>query len=120
MDDDADLCMVSKGMLEFLGYEADTALDGGEAIRKFKHRLERGRPYLAVILDLTMTGGPGGVEVLDKLKQLQPDVKAIVSSGYAAADNASQYRQLGFTAILAKPYRSADMNRAIHEAIAAG
>ncbi|MGH8019426.1 MAG: response regulator [Opitutaceae bacterium] len=120
MDDDADVCMISKGMLEFLGYDADTALHGGEAIQKFKHRLESGCPYLAVILDLTMAGGLGGVEVLQELKQLQPGVKTIVSSGYATPDNADKYRELGFSAILAKPYRSADMARALRQAIGEG
>ena len=116
MDDDPDLCMISKGMLEFLGYEAETALHGEETLRKFKAALDSGRPYLAVILDLTMNDGLNGLDVLRELKGIDPTVRAIVSSGHAAADDAQKYRDLGFAGILAKPYRSADVVRAIRAA----
>ena len=118
MDDDVDICMISKGILEYLGYQADTALDGEDALAKFRRQLELGHPYAAVILDLTMAKGLGGADVLHEMQQLQPEVKAIVSSGYATEENAPRYQEMRFTAILAKPYRSSDMSRALREIIA--
>ncbi|BET65868.1 hypothetical protein ASA1KI_07860 [Opitutales bacterium ASA1] len=118
MDDDADLCMVSKGMLELLGFEADTALDSDSALDLFRLHLDSGKPYIAVILDLTMSQGLGGIDVLREMRQIDPAVRAIVSSGYATADDTSLYRGMGFTAILAKPYRSSDISRALREIVA--
>lgn len=117
MDDDPDLCVIASGMLEMLGYQADTATNADETILKFRKARELGRVYSAVILDLTMAGGPGGEEVVGQLRAIDPAVKAIVSSGYATDDNAEHYRQLGFVATLSKPYRSSDLGRVLKEVI---
>ena len=117
MDDDPDLCAIASGMLDMLGYQADTATNAEETIAKFRKSRELGRVYSAVILDLTMAGGPGGEEVVGQLRAIDPAVKAIVSSGYATDENAEHYRQLGFVATLSKPYRSGDLGRVLKEVI---
>lgn len=117
MDDDVDLCAIASGMLEMLGYEAETASSADEAITKFRKSRELGRTYAAVILDLTMAGGPGGEDVIGRLREIDPSVKAIVSSGYATEEHAEHYRQLGFVGILSKPYRSGDLGRVLKDVI---
>lgn len=117
MDDDADLCAIASGMLEMLGYEADTATTAEETIAKFRKSRELGRVYSVVILDLTMAGGPGGEEVVGTLREIDPAVKAVVSSGYATDDNMDHYRKLGFVGALSKPYRSGDLGRMLKEVI---
>lgn len=120
MDDDADLCMVAKGMLEVLGYDADTATSAEAALAAVRKFREMGRRYSAVILDLTMAGGPGGEDVLPQLREIDPEIVAIVSSGYATDDHLERYRKIGFKGMLAKPYRSADLGRALKEVLGAG
>lgn len=120
MDDDVDLCMIAKGMLEVLGYEADTATSADAAIAAVRKYRDMGRRYTAVILDLTMAGGPGGEDVLPRLREIDPEIVAIVSSGYATDEHVERYRKLGFKGMLAKPYRSGDLGRALKEVLAAG
>jgi CheY-like chemotaxis protein len=120
MDDDADLCMVAKGMLEVLGYEADTATSAEAAIAAVRKYREMGRRYTAVILDLTMAGGPGGEDVLPRLREIDPEIVAIVSSGYATEDQVERYQKVGFRGMLAKPYRSGDLGRALKEVVGGG
>ena len=65
----------------------------------------QGTPFDVVILDLTIRGGLGGAETLRKLLKIDPEVKAIVSSGYADDSIIADYRSYGFCASLSKPYR---------------
>ncbi|MBE2213699.1 MAG: PAS domain-containing protein [Opitutaceae bacterium] len=117
MDDDPDLCAIASGMLEMLGYQAETATTADETIAKVQKSRDMGRLYSAVILDLTMAGGPGGEEVVGRLREIAPEVRAIVSSGYATDENADHYRKLGFVATLSKPYRSGDLGRVLREVL---
>jgi signal transduction histidine kinase/CheY-like chemotaxis protein len=117
MDDDPDLCMIAKGMLEMLGYEAESASSAADAITMFRKNREIGKGFAAVILDLTMAGGPGGEEVLARLKEIDPAVTAVVSSGYASDENAPKYLNLGFAGVLSKPYRSSDLGRVLKQVL---
>ncbi len=118
LDDDPDLCMIARGMLELVGYEADAVQSAAEAIALFRKQIGIGRPYAAVILDLTLPGGPGGREVLEELRAITPGVRAIVSSGHAGGEETGHYLAMGFAGVLAKPYRSGDVARVLKEVLA--
>ena len=62
-------------------------------------------------MDLTIVGGMGGEETFKVLHELDPDVRAIVSSGYDSEEMAKQYLEMGFCGYLTKPYRVADLGR---------
>jgi CheY-like chemotaxis protein len=62
-----------------------------------------------VILDLTIRGGLGGAETIRRLREIEPRVKAVVSSGYAADGVVADYRRYGFSAALSKPYTLAGL-----------
>ena len=64
----------------------------------------KGGSFDAVILDLTVPGGIGGTQTLANLSKIDPDVKAIVSSGYYGDSIMSDYAAHGFKAVLPKPY----------------
>jgi len=62
MDDEEPVRYALKGMLEELGYTAECVQNGAEAVDLFQNRKEEGKPFSAVILDLTVPGGIGGKE----------------------------------------------------------
>jgi CheY-like chemotaxis protein len=104
MDDDPSVREVIAGMLAYLGYETKEAPEGRTALALFKEAKEQGEPFAAVILDLMVPGGMGGQETVRLLQQLDPGVKAIVSSGYAKEPVVESFQDYGFVASLPKPY----------------
>ena len=111
MDDDEKISALTAGMLTSLEYKFDLAKNGEEAITLYKRYLKIGRPYDAVIMDLTIIGGMGGEETFRQLRELDPDVRAIISSGYDNEEMAQHYLDMGFCGYLTKPYRVADLGR---------
>jgi signal transduction histidine kinase len=109
MDDETDLRRVLALCLEELGYVVACAADGEEAIALFDLALRDQRPFDAVILDLTVRGGMGGLETLEQLRRLTPEVRAIASSGYSDSPVLADHARHGFAGILPKPYRFTDL-----------
>ncbi|MBT3368293.1 MAG: PAS domain S-box protein, partial [Nitrospina sp.] len=83
MDDEEMLRTLAQKMLERLEYKVETVKDGMEAIEKYKKHMDSGEPFDGVILDLTIKGGMGGAQAIKELIKIDPDVKAIVCSGYS-------------------------------------
>ncbi|HEX6199112.1 MAG TPA: ATP-binding protein, partial [Thermoanaerobaculia bacterium] len=104
MDDQAAVRGVLEGMLRHLGYDVVATQDGDEAIASYAQALERREPFDLVILDLTVPGGKGGKETLRELLRLDPDVRAVASSGYADDPVLAEGGHDGFVAALPKPY----------------
>lgn len=104
MDDEDFIRALAARMLVALGYEADCVADGAGAIECYRVAMAEGRPYAAVLLDLTIPGGMGGEEVMQHLRRLDPEVRAIVSSGYALEPVFSDFARHGFKGGIAKPY----------------
>lgn len=116
MDDDDGVQRLLRRMLEHLGYVVDLVNDGAEAERAYAAALNSGEPYSFVIMDLTIPGGIGGEECLGLLRRLDPNVRAIVSSGYSTDLAPGTYLARGFRALLRKPYILSDVARAADEA----
>jgi PAS domain S-box-containing protein len=104
MDDEARVRDISGQILESLGYRVELAKNGEEAIEAFTKARESGRSFHAVILDLTVKEGIGGKEALQRLKGIDPGIKAIVSSGYADDPIMKDFEKYGFAKAIAKPY----------------
>ncbi|HEX2100637.1 MAG TPA: ATP-binding protein, partial [Candidatus Synoicihabitans sp.] len=117
MDDDQKIAEVTAGMLRSLDYTFDLATNGEEAIALYRRYLNIGRPYDAVILDLTIIGGMGGDECFEQLRRLDPDVRAIIASGYDNDEMAKEYLDRGFVGYLAKPYRVSDLGRILKSTV---
>ncbi|HRI82029.1 MAG TPA: ATP-binding protein, partial [Opitutaceae bacterium] len=113
MDDDEKICTLTANMLQSLDYKYDIARNGEEAVQLYKRYLNIGRPYDVVIMDLTIIGGMGGEECFRVLRDLDPEVRAIVSSGYDNDDMAKRFLDLGFCGYLTKPYRVTDLGKVI-------
>lgn len=113
MDDDASVLTVATKMLEHMGFTVTQALNGQQAVELYKNALGEGRPYDCVILDLTIKGGTGGRETIAALKAINPDLKAIVSSGYSTDPVLSNFRDYGFAGVIGKPYRFDELRKAL-------
>jgi CheY-like chemotaxis protein len=104
MDDEPLVLEMSGAALRQLGYAATLCRSGAEAVVQYQIALESGRPFDAAILDLTVPGGLGGPETLARLRQMDPVVRAVLSSGYTDHPAVQDWAGCGFAAFIAKPY----------------
>ena len=104
MDDEAHVRSVTCEMISALGHAVESAEHGERALELFSRAKQAGHPFDLVILDLTVKGGMGGVETLRKIREIDPAVKVVVSSGYADGAIIANYQSYGFSASLNKPY----------------
>ena len=95
MDDEEMVRHILDKMLGHLGYKAKLARDGEEAIELFTSAQASGKAFDAVILDLTVPGGMGGTETMARLLEIDPRVKAIVSSGYSDDPIMAEFAKYG-------------------------
>jgi len=99
--------------LERFGFEVKTVSDGYEALSLYEAAMSTDRPFDAVVMDLTVRGGMGGRKTMEKLLKLDPNVKAIVSSGYSNDPVMAEHRKYGFGGRVAKPFRIAELSAAV-------
>ncbi|MDY0042280.1 MAG: ATP-binding protein, partial [Desulforhabdus sp.] len=117
MDDEEPIRDLVGQMLNLLGYDVTSARDGNEAIAIYSEASLAGKPFDAIIMDLTIPGGMGGKEALEKLRQVDPEIKAIVSSGYHTDPIMSSFRQYGFSGVIAKPYSLKDLGETLQNVL---
>ncbi len=117
MDDEEIVREVTGVMLNSLGYEVEFAQDGQEAIDMYKRSMETVKSYDAVLVDLTIPGGMGGVEAITQLCAMDPNIKAIASSGYANNPVMANCQKYGFLAVVSKPYAMEHLSRTLHDVL---
>ncbi|GJQ57242.1 MAG: hypothetical protein SCALA701_00430 [Candidatus Scalindua sp.] len=113
VDDNEHFRITTGELLKSIGYDVDLACDGNEAITLYREAMELEEPFDVVILDLTIPGGMGGERAIKELLKIDPDVKAIVSSGYSNDQIMSNYREYGFRGIVTKPFEVQDLNNTL-------
>ena len=109
MDDEEALVKAVTYMLRYRGYDIECASNGDETLELYSQAKRSGQPFDLIIMDLTIRGGMGGKETMNKLLEIDPDVKAIVSSGYSSDPVMAHYKKYGFSGIIAKPYRAEEL-----------
>ncbi len=119
MDDEKFIRDLAAVMLKNLGYHVTLAESGETALEIYRNALKSGKVFDAVVLDLTVPGGMGGKETVQKLISLDPNITAIVSSGYSSDPVMADYSKYGFCAAVKKPYQIEDMSRVLHEVVRA-
>jgi two-component system cell cycle sensor histidine kinase/response regulator CckA len=118
MDDEDIVRDVLRRSLTHLGYTVVSARDGNETVVLYEQALKSSKSFDAVIMDLTIPGGMGGKETLTKLRQIDPRVKAIVSSGYSDDPIMASFKDFGFCGVVSKPYTLKTLSEIVHTVIA--
>jgi CheY-like chemotaxis protein len=116
MDDEAAIRDLTSQLLGTLGYEVTAVPDGLEAVRMYERALRRGENFQAVILDATIRGGMGGLATIERLRSLDPQVTAIICSGYSDEAALSQFLAYGFRSALPKPFSRRELSDALQRA----
>lgn len=117
MDDDDMVRDVAGEILKSVGYKVEFAKDGAEAIELYQKARKSGESFDVVIMDLTIQGGMGGREAIKKLLTIDPQVKAVVSSGYSNDPIMANFKDYGFGAVISKPYNVIDLSKTLHKLI---
>ena len=117
MDDDKMVRDVARRMLEQIGCVVEVAGDGAEALKIYKKARSSGNPFDLVVMDLTVPGGMGGKEALQKMLKFDPRARAIVSSGYSQDQVLSNYEKYGFKGLISKPYKLEELRNVIHRVL---
>jgi len=116
LDDEKTILDVAHKMLSRLGYEVSGAIFLEQAVEMYRESIKKGRKYDAVILDLSELGGSEGYG-LKLWKEVDPDVNAIISSGYADDPIFENYKNYGIKAVLKKPYDIAQLSKILYDII---
>jgi PAS domain S-box-containing protein len=116
MDDEAAIRDLTSELLATLGYDVTAVPDGAEALRTYQQAMRRGESFDAVILDATIRGGMGGVATIERLRDLDPKVTAIICSGYSDEAALAEFLAYGFQAALPKPFTRHDLTNVLQRA----
>jgi PAS domain S-box-containing protein len=113
MDDEESIRSIAGTYLRMAGFDVALAEEGTQAVELYRQALAAGRRFDVVLLDLTVPGGMGGKEAIARLRELDPAVQAIASSGYSDDPIMADPARFGFCARLVKPYLREDLHRAL-------
>lgn len=117
MDDEDIVSEVIQSLLVEAGFEVTCVSDGEAAIESYGEAQGTDHAFDAVILDLTVPGGMGGKEAIKRLRKLDPDVRAVVSSGYYNDPVMAEFRRYGFRSVAAKPFKAGELADAVKAAL---
>jgi len=117
MDDETMIREITGEMLLHLGYDVECAENSDQAVALYRLGLESEKPYDVSILDIHIPDGVGGIETLQRLRTIDPGIKAIVSSGYSVDSVSTDFGKYGFAGCLAKPYRLEELDKTLHDVL---
>ncbi len=120
MDDEDLIRQFIATLLARLGYAYELAHDGQEAIALYEKALTEKQPFDLVVMDLTIPGGMGGKETIQRLLLLDPKVKALVSSGYSNDPIMTDFRRYGFCGVVVKPYNIEELSQTVRMVLGGG
>lgn len=119
LDDEETICMLVSSVLDASGFKVTSATSVAAALQSCKEATDSGTPFSLVICDLSLPGDVDGVHAVQDLRLIDPNIKAIVSSGYDTDSAMRDPRKFGFSAAMSKPYDIARLVRTVGETLSA-
>lgn len=119
LEDEPLIRQLLQRLLQSMGAEVTPTAEGSETVRAYAAGLSAGTPFDLVILDLSIPGGMGGAQALEQIRSLDPEVVAIVSSGYSDDPVMSRHADYGFRAVLAKPWQPQALRELVRDLVPA-
>nr|MBP7585165.1 response regulator [Spirochaetota bacterium] len=113
VDDEEAVLKVAGGILSTIGYEVVSSMRGDDAVALYR---EQGGGIAAVLLDMSMPG-MSGIDILKELVAINPDVRVLLSSGFAEDDKVRAARDLGIRGFIHKPYTAGELSRAMKKIV---
>lgn len=113
MDDESEIRVFLEDSLKEMGFQVTAAENGEAALEAFGEARKLGNRFHLGVFDMTVRGGMGGRETLQRIQQLDPPFRAIVASGYSNDDVVANYKKFGFRAALPKPFSMSDLHHAV-------
>ena len=117
MDDDDAVRHVAAKVIDRLGYQVESVTKGEEALALFESRKSGNLPIDAVVLDMNIKHGLGGLETLVALREIGADLKAILASGYPVEWVEANHPDHGFDELISKPFSMADLKQCLLELV---
>jgi two-component system, cell cycle sensor histidine kinase and response regulator CckA len=118
VEDEEPVRAVTERMLVRLGYDVMSARNGAEAIERFRQERTSDRPFDLAVVDLTMPGGMGGIELLAELRKIDPAVRALAATGYSDDQVMAHPERYGFVAAIVKPFSLDGLGRTLQKVTA--
>lgn len=115
IDNEQSILDIAREILHYLGYEVQVSPTSKAACLKFQNARGSAQSFDVVITDLTFPGEISGVEVLKNLKEIDPMIKVIVSSGYSNDSVMADFKSLGFSGVIIKPYNISELSQVLKE-----
>ncbi|MEJ2663885.1 MAG: ATP-binding protein, partial [Spirochaetia bacterium] len=109
MDDEEVIRETISAMLQTIGYSVFCVSNGTQAIEFIKQVPEKDTSVSAIVLDLTIPGGPGGKEIIREILKIRTNIPVFVASGYADDPVMANPAKYGFAASISKPFRKRDL-----------
>jgi two-component system cell cycle sensor histidine kinase/response regulator CckA len=108
MDDEFGIRDVVNSLLRMGGYEVTCVENGEQALDALTAAIEAGWRFDSIIMDLHINKGAGGLEIIDAVRDIDPDINAIITSGNLICsdeqDLTTDYLSYGFDNALTKPF----------------
>ena len=117
MDDESMIRELLHNLLDRLGYEAESTVEGKEAVNCYREADEKGVPFDLVLLDLTNKIGMDGATAMRQILDINPGAVGIVASGYAHDPILGKPREYGFSGAIGKPYSLHDLKRLLADVL---
>ncbi len=118
MDDEEVVRNIISEMLSAIGFTVTCTASGAEAMHFFLEETRAGTPFAGLIVDLTVPGGMGGIDIINEIRGHDPDVPVFVISGYSGDPVLAKPWEYGFTASLKKPFQLRELKDMLEAHIA--
>lgn len=115
MDDEEIMRDTLSRTLQEMGYEVESFPDGESAVRGYEELMDHGEKWDVVLLDLTIPGGMGGRETMEVLRDMDPDIRGVLMTGYTNDEIMNGYAEAGFNAVLPKPFTAEGLRQVLAE-----